>query len=146
MTTTTSRRAILAGAAALPVLAAPVLAITEADLIFAAIEAHKTAELDYSKWALVCDVMPGMKAPPGANDALDAAGDASHNAAVDLLDVKPTTLAGLAALSRYVADAGDGLAQYYIWFDDGSQLPFYQLFAETIADWAETFAGKAVQS
>jgi hypothetical protein len=43
MTTTTSRRAILAGAASMPALAIPAIATATSDPIYAAIERHKIA-------------------------------------------------------------------------------------------------------
>jgi hypothetical protein len=47
MTSTTSRRALLTAAAALPVLTVPALASAEPDPIFAAIEVHRQAQAEF---------------------------------------------------------------------------------------------------
>jgi hypothetical protein len=112
MTTTTSRRAILAGIAAAPALAASAIALTgpETDPIFTAIERHKVAfrisqeagriqchTVDV-KWAPEYDPVR-WKAVQEASSAADATAAAAANA---LTTVRPTTMAGVLALIRHV--------------------------------------------
>jgi hypothetical protein len=90
MTTITSRRAILAGAATLPALAVPtaVAASAEPDPIFAAIERSRRAEADFG-------------AAEGDN-ALDHFGEIAYREFVALIAMTPATPAGCAALLRYI--------------------------------------------
>jgi hypothetical protein len=93
MTTTTTRRAILAGAAALPALAIiPAMAVDAAgvDPIFAAIERHRQIEAAFAA---------SGKASGNCSDEL---GEAEYKAYVGLVTMTPTTLAGCAALLRYL--------------------------------------------
>jgi hypothetical protein len=90
----TTRRAVLAGIATAPALAAPAVAAAGAyappDPIFVAIERHRTALVAFET------------AP--SDDELDAAGDVHRDALGDLLGTKPTTVAGCVAVLRYVDD------------------------------------------
>ena len=61
----------------------------ELDPIFAAIEAHRKAFLDWGE---------------GSDENIDRLGDSEKEALRALLDEVPTTLAGVAALSRYSAE------------------------------------------
>jgi hypothetical protein len=121
-----SRRAVLAGIAAAPALAAPALADLVDDPIFAAIEAHKTAEVDIEAAIRVrCDLEKSL--PKDRRKTFFCAGsqeiipsddprwiaaqkrewgafEAGDDRACDLLDIRPTTLAGVAALSQYAFD------------------------------------------
>jgi len=110
MTMNTSRRAILAGAASLPALAVPVLAGTNLDPIFAAIERHKVAfrasqvagriksnTVD-AEWAPEYDAVK-CKAAENANSVADDAADDAANA---LTTIRPTTKAGVLALIHHV--------------------------------------------
>jgi len=128
MTTTTSRRTILAGATALSALAATIPAVSaETDPAFAAIEAHKAAyaafittaregmaleaELPREKrrsnlWVDEITVVesddPRWIAHLGS---CNAASHAMDQAAVDLLDAAAdTTLAGAVALIQHAAE------------------------------------------
>jgi hypothetical protein len=142
MTTTTTRRAILAGAATLPALATSALAAIGsqsspiADPIFAAIEAHRLAYAERSRCLKIADVIPQEDAPPGAKAAADAAGDAEYEAMIDLLNIRPATTAGLAALLQYAVDHG---AEEWmdVYIEDGSSQSFMgclvQHAAETLA-------------
>jgi hypothetical protein len=56
MTTTTSRRAVLAGAAALPALAASAPAASTTDPIFAAIELHRERSAEYFRLCEALDI------------------------------------------------------------------------------------------
>jgi hypothetical protein len=81
-----NRRAILAGAATLPAMSIP--AFAEPDPIFAAIEAHRRADAAY---CAACEA-----------DVPEIAMDAAWAAADKLLNIRPTTVAGVAALLRYL--------------------------------------------
>ena len=61
----------------------------ELDPIFAAIEAHRKAFLDWGE---------------GSDENIDHLGDIEKDALHALLDEEPTTLAGVEALSRYSAE------------------------------------------
>jgi hypothetical protein len=128
MTISTSRRAVLAGAAALPALVVPAIAMSDvADPIFAAIERNKTA---YAEFERVCrhqekldDTIPEERrmrhyvsdrynAEMIANDdpawtkyqdAWFSTCDAADDRATDLLNIAPTSIAGVAALLDYTA-------------------------------------------
>lgn len=133
MKTTTTRRAILAGAAALPALAIPALAMpsiaapASADPIFAAIDRHRAA---YAEFERVCYLQEELEktipkerrvrhyvgdrdnAEMIANDdpawtkyqdSWFASADDADDRAVDLLNVAPTSTAGIAALLEYSA-------------------------------------------
>jgi len=110
MTTTTTRRTILAGAAALPALAVPSFAAAELDPIFAAIERHKVAfhasqaadnirmgTVD-AKWSPDYDPVE-CKA---VMEAASAADHAANDAANALTTIRPTMIAGLLALMHHV--------------------------------------------
>jgi hypothetical protein len=96
MSTQLNRRAVLAGAAALPAVSVPALvAGADPDPIFAAIEAHRAARKRLDTEAF--------------DDADDCpewheANDATDRAAADLAETKPVTIAGAAALMRYIVE------------------------------------------
>jgi hypothetical protein len=96
MPTHMNRRAILAGAAALPVASVPALAATEPDPIFAAIEARKATIAAYNagKW--------------DDDEALDGVCDADAEAVRQMVSTTPTTLRRLRDLVRYVAECETG--------------------------------------
>lgn len=101
MNTNTTRRHILAGAAALPALAAPAaLASLAPDPIFAAIEAHRAA------YQAHIDLISNV---PSIDDDLICSGaeyeathELSEQTAIDLTCIEPTTIAGVIALLAYV--------------------------------------------
>jgi hypothetical protein len=108
MTSKTSRRAINAGAACLPALA--IIPATDvdagaADPIFAAIEKHRQAEAAFAG-AYDNEEYRNAKHSTPATDALEARagefGVAEDKLYVALVKVTPTTLAGCAALLRYL--------------------------------------------
>ncbi len=117
---TTSRRAVLAGIAAAPALAVPALAATVNDFtvdpIFAAIEKHKEAFRIYHEAARVrMHTVDAKWSPEYDADALevaqqaeDAGYEAHEDAAYALTEVRPTTMAGVLALLRYVEDFNSG--------------------------------------
>jgi hypothetical protein len=96
MTTTTSRRAILAGAASLPALNIPAQA-AQPDPIFAAIERHRAARAVW--WE-----SPDGETNEESENRLDRAGGAAEQTLADVLSTKPTTIAGCVALLRHVHD------------------------------------------
>jgi hypothetical protein len=102
-----SRRKVLAfaaGAAAVS-LSAPKLIAGEADPIFAAIERHRKANLDF--YAALVEV-PGTLSPDP--DLEDKYGTIESGARYALSETVPATLAGLAALFQYLRDVADGTA------------------------------------
>jgi hypothetical protein len=134
MTMTTSRRAILAGAATLPVLSVPAVAAiqTEPDPIFAAIERHRSA---YAEWVAALDYetaleheLPSEKRrsdwsrgvvntddPRWIDNvvAIDKWHDEKAAAMTDLVTVSPTTAAGVLALLKYYAETAPLDAKTY---------------------------------
>ncbi len=120
MTNKQTRRAILAGAAALPTLAIiPVAAIAAGcvDPIFAAIERQKQL---WAGWDYTTHPEPPFRSAGYAawTKWSDAAGRAYNEAFDELLAIKPTTRAGAVALieyclsegARFTNDADDPLA------------------------------------
>jgi hypothetical protein len=89
---TTTRRAVIAGAAALPALAVPAMAMPPAgaDPIFAAIERHRKIEAAFAA---------SGKASGNCSGELC---DKSSDAYVALVKMTPVTLAGCAALLRHL--------------------------------------------
>jgi hypothetical protein len=109
----TTRRAVLAGAASLPALAvAPAVAIA-GDPIFLAIDRHRRTFMQ-----TLFDIEPSMQMYGSDPDyekaaaAAAAAWDRTHAAAVDLIKVQPTTLAGVIALLKYVEEFNSGALQH----------------------------------
>jgi len=87
MHTVSTRRAILAGAAAVPPLSLPAIA-DEDDPIFAASESHRIAE---AAFAASC-----------SDEQLNTIGRKSWKLYGALLATEPTTVAGCAALLRHI--------------------------------------------
>jgi hypothetical protein len=131
--TTTSRRAVLAGIAAAPALAAPALAEigSSPDPIFAAIERHKVAFRTSQEagrirvYTVDCEEAPEYDAVKhkAAEEADCAATDASNDAAYALTTIRPTTMAGALALLRYVEAFNAGAFFLKPWPDS------------TVSDW-----------
>jgi hypothetical protein len=108
-----NRRTMLTGAACASVLALPVAATASSDgtigreapdPIFAAIEAHQRA------WAALCEKCLDLDeaGTPEANAEYLRLDNAVDDAAGGLLDVIPTTIAGVSALLTYAADHACG--------------------------------------
>jgi hypothetical protein len=137
MTTKTTRRAILAGAAALPAFTVPALAIGQTDPIFAAIERHKRLEAIYVAYC-------NDEKVPDNDDHIVTSCYNSGSAYADLVAMTPTTAAGCAAMLRHLesheaAYCGSGL------FDncnDRVRLPGKDLLSRI----AYALDGKVVQS
>ena len=126
-----SRRAILAGIAAASALAAPALALSGPDPIFAAIEAHKRAYaavdqiIDQQaaletalprakrRWSWTCfDLQPLADCADdprwlAMQEQAELLGRARDVAQMGLLTTRATTTAGLAALLRYAYEFRD---------------------------------------
>lgn len=96
---TTTRRAILAGAAALPALALPALAAPAHDPIFAAIERHRQIEGAY---VAACNEHVEQAREPAREERVVKLCHRSSNALGELVAMTPTTVAGCAAVLRYL--------------------------------------------
>jgi hypothetical protein len=108
MSTDLNRRALLAGAASVPVTTIPILA-AEPDPIFAAIERHKVAyQVRWEALEAGCD-----------SDTDQAMCDADWNARDALLQVRPTTIAGVAALARYSWEFSQQAGEEGLWGSEG---------------------------
>ena len=101
MTTITSRRAVLAGAAALPALAMPAIASSASDPLFAAIEHHRIARAAFWDESVSEEIMAER-------------GKEADQELADLLATRPTTVAGMVAVLRY-------LDHHLEQFEDGDQ-------------------------
>jgi hypothetical protein len=109
MTTTTTRRAIMAGAAALPVLAAPATAVSKTEVavdpIFAAIETHRAAFVaSMGPCKIWNETVGGTAEYDAIMEAARTADDVACEAANILTELAPTTFAGVSALLDYVED------------------------------------------
>lgn len=128
MTIRTSRRAVLAGAAALPALTMPALAQSSAlDPIFDAIDRHRIADAEFCRhvrmqWALE-ETIPRERRMnfyvrdrdnPSVGKDDDPRWtefqaeywrlvDRKDEVEIDLISIQPTTTAGVVALLRYMA-------------------------------------------
>ena len=107
MTTKTSRRAVLAGAAVLPVLVVPALAVTSIkdDPAFAAIDRARKAEKDFLALARRED------AAEGAGIKLDKAPD-DHRTPEMVAAVKEAIAARIALASTVLTHALTGLVAF----------------------------------
>jgi hypothetical protein len=112
MTTTQTRRAILAGIATAPAaaLAAPALALSAPDPIFAAIENNRKADAEFIRLCSVEDELEerGIELVRAPDDSrtpeMVAVVEASIETRKSLAKTAPTTLAGLVAYIGYVRD------------------------------------------
>jgi hypothetical protein len=149
MTMTTSRRAVLAGAAALPALSLPALAIpAQVDPVFAAIEEHRRLKIiSHAAFFAV---------PKGGDEGLtdeiakaeDYAGDRDVEASdqlAEILAMTPTTAAGCIAMLNYLGahmeNSENGCAPFHGWTKKLSE-PAETLLSRIAA----ALDGKAVQS
>jgi hypothetical protein len=126
MTSKTTRRAILAGAAALPVLAVPALAATSIkdDPAFAAIDHARKCEEEFLALARREDAAEGAgikldKAPDDhRTPEMVAAVKEAIAARIALASTVPTTPTGLAALTTFVREKNAELGEFYFAADD----------------------------
>jgi hypothetical protein len=107
MSNSMNRRAILAGAATLPAVSIPALG-AEPDPAFAAIEAYKTADAAFLARAryegdLGRDKL-GLAADDWRTPEMEALVDSGWVLRHALAETVPTTMAGLAAVLKYVAE------------------------------------------
>ena len=107
MTTTTSRRAVLAGATALSALGVPEIAESAMpDPILAAIEAHKAAWHAYVDFIRAPAYANEVRVPADLEEQAGELFDEVHGVAETMLDVRPTTVAGVLALLDYLFECG----------------------------------------
>jgi hypothetical protein len=165
-----SRRAVLAGisVAAAPMVVAVdkslgAVALSD-DPIFAAIAAHKAAERAFSdilhEQSRLEGALPkslrqseitsfGEEIAPTddprwiANQrAVNEAGDEVYRVALTLLDIQPTTAAGMVSLFRYVADADESSFPCSVLWDDQDDsekgVDFSSALLLAAADWIES--------
>jgi hypothetical protein len=158
-----SRRGFLTvaagGAVAAAIPTATLTAAPAADPIYALIERHKEAAAVYDAATHVrahfndCHMNDEQRKQLAVlQDAVDEAWDPREEAAIDLLNTKPTTLAGIVALCRYIEPLlnADGELPPMIYWDDETISSAGGAFANVIAAAVEALikvqAGKAVQS
>jgi len=154
-----TRRAFINTIAALPIAAATPAAATrtpqaEADPIFAAIEAHRRAIAAHGE-AVGIEMALEVSLPddrrltdvredkivetddprwPAALRAVSAASSAMDDAAIDLVNIEPTTVAGVEGLLRYFADDEDNIFPDGVARGDGSEETFETYLARHAAD------------
>jgi hypothetical protein len=143
--------------ASLPLPAPPAAAqssAAEADPIFAAIEAHRRAIAAHGE-AVGVEMALEVSLPddrrltdawedkivetddprwPAALRAVSAASSAMDDAAIDLVNTEPATLAGIEALLRYFADQEDALFPDEVSNDEGSDEAFGACLVRHAAD------------
>jgi hypothetical protein len=112
MTTTTPRRAVLAGSAAIIIPTACV----GVDPIYAAIQRHRDAY-----------AARGAALEARRDDDTGAMFELDFNARNDLITTHPTTIAGAAALCRYVAEFAQQPGEEGIWGDEEGYLLYPNL-------------------
>ena len=149
--TNLSRRAILAGAASVPALASPAAfasATAAVDPIYAAIEAHRTANFEFHDDENIVD-----EDHPQYEDEMWRLSDATEAAAVNLCDVQPTTIAGAIALLNYYAEVmvshdGEDWPVELEDKQDGVEKPFGYFLTRNVARALSDIAaaGEAVRS
>jgi hypothetical protein len=105
-----NRRSVLSAAAALPVAAVPAVALgmaTDADPIFAAIQRYRDASASFAA-LFEMDLEDDDPRKAVAMDATSATADA-------LLEIRPTTVEGVAALLRFAYEHEKG--NHGVWPD-----------------------------
>jgi hypothetical protein len=116
---TIHRRAVLAGIAAAPALAAPALVLSGPDPIYAAIENHRKAEPDSLRLSQLEDDLQRDDRTPELVAAIDAAVDAAVDTRRSLAATVPTTPAGLCAYLDYLLNESVALETFF--FDDDDE-------------------------
>jgi hypothetical protein len=141
MTTTTTRRAILAGAAALPALSLPAIATpAQGDPIFEAIEKHRklnAAHVAACEATVPFSEASGGKRTPAIEAMEDHAGhccEIAASALSELLALTPATIAGCAALLRHIENITGKES-----FDQGG---LFQDFCDEIEEPAKTLLSR----
>jgi hypothetical protein len=163
-----SRRSILgaiAGSAAaggsVAALALPTAKASEADPIYAAIERHRKAcaahneaigtHMDFEEVGMTGEKLEKYNSLVAETDA---AYDRLDDVGCDLINTRPTTLAGILALCRYInplfaEDDAPDLPEYILYDDDTTATPAEALcyvIGRAAEDLMNAAAGKAVQS
>ena len=157
-----TRRAFVGAIATLPLAvaaAAPAAATAEPDPIFAAIDLHLQARKDHhdaidietaleiERWKEKIVKTDDDPREIAAERAVAAASDAMDEAAVGLLNVQPTTIAGLMALLDYFSETEEELFPSGI-IDDEGEMSFVHAFvahaSQSLADIAQTLAQATV--
>jgi predicted Fe-Mo cluster-binding NifX family protein len=155
-----TRRAFISTLATLPVAAAviaPATAIAESDPIFAAIDLHLQARKDHhdaidieTALEIECWKEKIVETDPryiAAERATSAASRALDEAGVKLLNVQPTTIAGLIKLLDYFSETEEELFPSGI-VDDEGEMSFVHAFvahaSQSLADIAQTLAQATV--
>jgi hypothetical protein len=133
-----------AAAVAAPSIAAaspvPVpVTLTPPDPIFAAIEAHRKACATHNRWVSLEFALPcNDPAGPSANASTSKACDAMFDHALELLEIRPSSLAGTRALLDHLGDVeGDILTVDEDWrFPDADEngTPFHLAMIKHVAD------------
>jgi hypothetical protein len=140
--TMTSRRAVLAGAAAMPALSLPAIA-AEPDPIFAAIECSREAEAAFVEFLKTAarENQPNDEAFKRQEGELN---DESIAQLADLVAMTPTTVAGCAALLSYIEEfeLNNDQAPLFANFTDDLMEPGSTLLSRIAA----VLAGEAVRS
>jgi hypothetical protein len=137
-----SRRLMMVGLAALPVAAAIPAAAAEPDPIFAAIERHKVAAVIYDAAVHARGTFPDLN-PIGEqrdeiarlDDVVDETYDRCQDAAVDMINTEPMTLAVIVAMIQHVRIQvrNDGVyLQHHLVLDTGCD-------PEETMDWVDAF-------
>jgi hypothetical protein len=107
MSTVTSRRAVLAGAATLPALSLPAIA-AEPDPIFRAIERHKVTFKNRMQANEIASDASHTPENNAIHKASEEADDADTAAVFALAGTLPTTMAGIQVLIDYVEAFNNG--------------------------------------
>jgi hypothetical protein len=131
MIATTTRRAILAGTAALPALSLP--AVAQTDPIFAALDRYKEAHAACVAAFKACEDL--TYETPGAKALEDWTADlheTDSDLMVNLLEMTPTTAAGCAAMLRQVE-------QFLVW--SGAE-PLFNSWCDAFKDPGATLLGR----
>jgi hypothetical protein len=122
MITTSTRRAILDGIAAMPATTLPAFGVaSEPDPIYAAIAAHRSAVAAWHEAG-------------GDDRATHLAGDAMDKTGAALAEVQPTTLAGVIAYLSYIAEClGEEGGGWQFPQDDPMLRPFAHFLVRSAA-------------
>jgi hypothetical protein len=104
------------------------------DPSIAALELHKKADQIFFKRASIADERPGN--PPAERDK-DRASAAAEHAAWELATTEPTTIAGAAALLRYIVD-GPAVGLF-----DLGETAWHETAFRTVATALEKIAARA---
>ena len=147
----TRRRLLTVAAGGAVAAAIPTAALTAApapDPIYAAIERHKRAAIEYDAAADIRGRFHDMDMNPEQerqcsllDEARDAAWEPCEQAAIDLINMAPTTLTGIEAAIRYIiiqmSDDGTFMP-HHIEYDNGGDaqdtMGWIDAFLDTLAD------------